>query len=94
MFQFSIDRRVDQGGLPYQFYIKFARPDGELRELVVHYSFEGNTVYRLTSDLRSIADNIDAAYERELARVHASDCAVHNEPAMPAGLCDCKEGGA
>lgn len=35
----------------------------------------------------------DAAYpdpEPEPAPVqHASDCAVHNEPAMPAGECDC-----
>lgn len=22
---------------------------------------------------------------------HASDCAVHNEPAFPKGLCDCRE---
>ena len=22
---------------------------------------------------------------------HASDCAVHNEPALPAGPCDCAE---
>jgi len=25
------------------------------------------------------------------AETHASDCAVHNEPAYPAGPCDCKE---
>lgn len=23
-------------------------------------------------------------------RIHASDCAVHNEPAYPAGACSCK----
>jgi hypothetical protein len=27
-----------------------------------------------------------------LERLHASDCATHNEPAAPAGPCDCGEG--
>ncbi len=28
-------------------------------------------------------------YRRQRKAVHKSDCAIYNEPAMPAGPCDC-----
>lgn len=66
---FSIDRRLDQHGLPYQFYIQFKRPDGEERVLNVLYDQTGATdVPGVIRDLRGIADGIEGAYEREMAK--------------------------
>lgn len=39
----------------------------------------------------NVAVMSDATYQHELQKAHKSDCAVHNEPAEPAGKCDCKE---
>lgn len=30
-----------------------------------------------------------AYFEANFEPIHASDCALHNEPAMAAGMCDC-----
>ena len=51
----------------------------------------------MSDDLRKLAEAATQGHWRATADVaekgvccrHASDCAVHNEPAYPAGECDC-----
>lgn len=37
-----------------------------------------------------IRNAADAEARRVLGQQHASDCALHNAPAMPMGNCDCR----
>ena len=45
---------------------------------------------RRPTDAEAFNNNFDAIFGRKSCCEHASDCAVHNEPAYPAGPCDCK----
>ena len=45
---------------------------------------------RRPTDAEAFNNNFDAIFGRKSCCGHDSDCAVHNEPAYPAGPCDCK----
>lgn len=41
---------------------------------------------------QAVSRRLEAGYVPRTPVEHASDCAVHNEPALPAGECDCGGG--
>lgn len=56
---------------------------------------DGGTAYAVyMSDVRAIFETQPPQPADGEAVSHDSDCAVHNEPAMPAGDCDCSQSAA
>lgn len=74
--------------------------DMDYQQMVDYCTWESMQLLAQGTPLRNVirdAIHTSAAWKRERdamsatppAAVHASDCAVHNEPAYPAGPCDC-----
>jgi hypothetical protein len=70
----------------------------ELREMIARTisnwpghvdGFTRDSVYSEAAHERWKATAFAQADEILALRIHDSDCATHNEPAMPNGLCDC-----
>lgn len=90
----QVGRIIDQSPLAYD-YAKWADPSQQpqIGQIVwfARYAgkeFEGadGKTYRILKD-KDIGAVIEEPEPGEV--IHASDCAVHNEPAYPAGPCDC-----
>lgn len=47
----------------------------------------------LAKQPRSVREYVMRQLDYDEAAKHASDCAVHNGPALPVGPCDCGSGG-
>ena len=75
----------------------------ELREMIARTiskwpghvdGFTRDSVYSEAAHERWKAVAFAQADEILALRIHDSDCATHNEPAMPNGRCDCSVSGA